>query len=66
MAKLLGDEIGKEFCRLLGISSDNVAKVDILLHANDIARVEVTRFLGSDEIGFMGQELEKYELVRKE
>jgi len=63
MSKLLGNKVGEEVCKVLGIDSSNIAKVDILLRANDVARVEITRFLESTEVDQLKEVLEKYEII---
>lgn len=64
MSRLLGNKVGEEVCKVLGLNSSNIAKVDILLHASDAARVEITRFIESAELEGIKSVLEKYEITR--
>ena len=47
MSKLIGNKVGEEVCKVLGLSSYNIASVDIFLHAGEVGRIEITRFLDS-------------------
>ena len=64
MSRLLGNKVGEEVCKVLGLDSSNIAKLDILLHASSAARVEITRFIKSTELEGIKVVLEKYEITR--
>ena len=64
MARLLGNKVGEEVCKVLGLDSSNIAKVDILLHADSVGRIEITRFLESTELEGIKEVLEKYEITK--
>lgn len=64
MSRLLGNKVGEEVCRVLGLDSSNVAKVDILLHAGNVAKIELTRFIESAELEGIIEVLEKYEITK--
>ncbi len=64
MAHLSGDKIGKEVCMALGLDFKNISRIDILLRANDVAKVEITRFVKLEEIGKVKEILEKYEVTK--
>jgi hypothetical protein len=64
MSKLLGNKVGEEVCKALGLSSYNVASVDMFFHAGEVARIEVTRYLDSTEKGSLLKVLDKYEITK--
>ena len=64
MSRLLGNKVGEEICKVLGLDSSNIAKMDIFLRAQSVARVEITRFIESSEIEGIKEVLEKYEITK--
>ncbi len=64
MSRLLGNKVGEEVCKVLGLDSNNIFKVEILLHAESVARVEITRFIESTELEGIKEVLEKYEITK--
>ena len=65
MSKLIGNKVGEEVCKVLGLPSYNIASVDVLLHAGEIGRIEIIRYLDSTEKGSLLKVLEKYEITRE-
>ncbi len=45
MSKLLGNKVSEEICRVLGLDSSNIAKLDILLHAVEANREKIIDLL---------------------
>ena len=64
MSKLLGNKVGEEICKVLGLNPDNITKVEILLCAGTAARVEIVRFIESGEVEGIKEVLEKYEITK--
>ena len=63
MSKILGNKAGQEICKVLGLDPTNITRVDILLRAQDVGRVEITRFIDSTELEGIKEVLEKYEVT---
>ena len=66
MARLLGIEVGRQFCRALGLSDTDVASITIILDANGAAEARITRYLNKGEVDKMKTILEHYELKPKD
>jgi len=64
MSRLIGHKVGEEVCKVLGLDPANIAKVAILFHAHDVARIEITRFIESTELEGIKEVLEKYEITK--
>ena len=63
MARLLGSKIGEGVCKILGLDPSDIAKLDIRLRAGDVATIEITRYLQSEELVKIEGVLEKYEIT---
>ena len=64
MSKLIGNKVGEEVCEVLGLPSYNIASVDIFLHAGEIGRIEIIRYLDSTEKRSLLKVLDKCEITK--
>lgn len=65
MAIVTGCELGVELCRVLKLDPKVTADITIISKPGDVARVEVKRFVTSDEARSIAEVLERYELSAK-
>ena len=59
-------EIVKEFVKALGINEHSITKVVMTMEVDEVVRVDVTRFVKTDEMAELIEKLEHYEIHPKE
>ncbi len=61
-----GDVLGKKVCEIFGLESEKVRRVDIRLAADQVAHINVQRYITEEESGELTLLLEKFNVVVNE
>ncbi len=65
MAKIIGRDIGIEFCKALGIPHDNVSKVVLVIDVNSVVYADITRYVEGHELEAAKSVIENWEMHGK-